>query len=645
MSPTISVTLPFRMQRRNNMNKVSALFKNLCQKAAKLKDLPKKQQIVLCCLAAAILLTVTACILFICHVNRSMNASSPTEDASETQPNDEATGPLNGETDPSDDEAATNAANQGIVFSKLKATMKPGEELTLTVESSLPEKPTELVWSSSNEAVAKVDQKGTVKAVSAGTARIMATTKDKAYQAVCQITVEGTTGSNNIGQPQNPATVPPSSGTGTPLPGVVDTPEPTVPNDNLSAKPTVTVATQVAAGIYIVAGTCTADTEYIKVSGEHVTTVYLYPDYGVNSAYFIGQVKISAATNLSIQGKESGKELSQAIVKPAANHNMPNKMTSGEYMPVFGKNSRMYFYSSLLSYSLSDVVNSSIRTRAAENLTRHCNTVKEANPEAELVYLVIPSSAAVYPETIPEGFEKASGETLYQAFSSLASNAGATVIYPLSTFNAHKNDGKGYKIYHNTDSHWSTYGAYWGVSELMNHISKKYPSAAPRAVGDMGFYTKELWGGDALFSFGDNSGFENPSRTGVSGQTAITKISELTTLYTRTMPTATIQSVYRGNKSVYVNGDFNSGRATVSNPNGAGLPSALILRDSFSVPAYDMVNDRFSTVYWQPSHDYTFPTDAILSARPDYVIYIVAEQNLLKVMLENANINLTQYVR
>lgn len=53
----------------------------------------------------------------------------------------------------------------------------------------------------------------------------------------------------------------------------------------------------------------------------------------------------------------------------------------------------------------------------------------------------------------------------------------------------------------------------------------------------------------------------------------------------------------------------------------------------------------FSTVYWQNSHTYNFPADAVQSAKPDYVIYLISERNLLKVMLENPNVSIVQYAR
>ena len=204
-----------------------------------------------------------------------------------------------------------------------------------------------------------------------------------------------------------------------------------------------------------------------------------------------------------MQCKQSGKELSKKVSLYAIyNAQQPNMQTSTDYQVTFGKDSRIHFYSSLLSYSLSNVVDSNLKNFAKHNMSETVNAAKNVN--AEVIYLVVPSSAAVYPETVPDEYKAATGESIYKAFSSIAAQCGAKVIYPLDTMKSHKNDGDGYKIYSHTDSHWTTYGAYWGVYELMNHISAKHPSAKPRSVSDMGFYTTELYGGDSLFSFNDN---------------------------------------------------------------------------------------------------------------------------------------------
>lgn len=411
---------------------------------------------------------------------------------------------------------------------------------------------------------------------------------------------------------------------------------------NQSRKPSVTICAAVAPGVYVVGGVCSVDTEYIRVSGLSMSETKIIPAKGTENSYFLGQIKITDSGNLEIQCKQSGKELSKTVSLYAIyNAAQPNLQTSSDYKVFFGSDSRMHFYSALLSYSLSNVVNSGIKQEAKKNISDTVSAAKKF--DAEVIYLVVPSSAAIYPETVPSEYKAATGESIYKAFSNMATQCGAKVIYPLDTMKAHKNDGEGYKIYSHTDSHWTTYGAYWGVYELMNHIGSKYPSAKPRTVADMGFYTTELYGGDSLFSFDDNRGFENYSQADKNGgKTVLTEIKELTTLYNRQMPTDTLSKITRNKKSIYLTKD-NEGAKTEINPNGTGLPSAVIVRDSFGRTAYDMVNDRFSKVNWLAEGDYTTVLNAIGTSRPNYVIYIVSERNLVKVMLNNKDIALKNF--
>lgn len=411
---------------------------------------------------------------------------------------------------------------------------------------------------------------------------------------------------------------------------------------NASVAPQVTLCAQVASNIYVVGGVCSKNTEYINVSGAGVTSEKITTIKGKDNNYFLGQVKIDFNTIVEVQAKETGKNLSKKITKYASTKTgMSNLMTQTEYTPVFGSDSRMHYYSAILSYTLSNKVDSFIKQAAKDNIGGTVSAAKSVG--AEVVYLVVPSSAAVYPETVPSEYKAASGETVYKAFSSIATQYGAKVIYPLDVMKSHKNDGDGYKIYSHTDSHWTTYGAYWGVSELMNYISSKYPSAKPRTLSEMGFYTAELYGGDALFSFGDYTGFENYSQaTANGGATKITNIKELTTLYTLKMPTDTLSKITRNKKSIYLTKD-NEGAADFTNPNGTGLPSAVVVRDSFGRTAYDMVNDRFCKVNWLAEGDYESVVNSIYNERPQYVVYIVSERNLLKVMLNNKDISLKSF--
>ena len=412
-------------------------------------------------------------------------------------------------------------------------------------------------------------------------------------------------------------------------------------NKNVSEQPSVTLCAQVANNIYIIGGVCSKNTEYITVGGEGVIDVKTTPAKGNENSYFTTQVKISYNTTIEIQGKEAGKDLSKKVKKYVTTKTgMNNKMLETDYKPVFGLDSRIHFYSAILTYTKSNFLTNSEKEYARQNISDTVSAAKSVG--AQVIYLVVPSSAAVYPETVPTEYKAASGETLYKAFKDIAEQNGATVLYPLDTMKAHKNDGDGYKIYSHTDSHWTTYGAYWGVNALMSHISGNYPSAAPRTVQEMGFYVTELYGGDALFSFNDGAGFENFSQANTTnGKTKITSINELTTLYSLKMPTNTLSEITRGKKSIYLTKD-NAAAKTETNSNVAGLPTAVIARDSFGRTAYDMINDRFSKVTWLDENDYGSTVSAIYENHPNYVIYIVSERDLLKVMMNN-DIWLTKY--
>ena len=403
-------------------------------------------------------------------------------------------------------------------------------------------------------------------------------------------------------------------------------------NTNRSQNPQVTICAPVQRGVYAVGGLCPTDTEYILVSGANTTETKIIPAKGKSNNYFMGQVKISNTTMLEIKCKQSGKELSNNIDLYAFyNKSQENLQTANDYMVTFGSNSQIHFYSALLSYSLSNVIDGSIHEFAKNNINEIVNNAKSNN--AEVIYLVVPSSAAVYPETVPSEYPAASGETIYQAFNNIATQCGAKVIYPLNIMKSHKNDGEGYKIYSNSDSHWTTYGAYWGIYELMNYIAQRHPYAKPRTVSEMSFYTTELYGGDALFSFNNNKGFENYGDAQKNGgKTLNTQIKELTTLYNLKMPTDTLRQITRNKTSVYLTKD-NEFAACETNPNGAGLPSALIVRDSFGRTAYDMINDRFSVVNWLAEGDYESVSGEIYTKKPNYVIYIISERNLIKIML------------
>ena len=409
------------------------------------------------------------------------------------------------------------------------------------------------------------------------------------------------------------------------------------PDTKVSDMPTVTVGTQVAPGVCIVAGTCPKGTEYVTVKGAGVTTTQIVPYSGKNTDFYMGQVKISLAGNIEVTAKEKGKAESYGVYR-YVNFNIgfsENYMTKHEYRPVISLNSRAHFYSALLSYSLSSSkITSTVRTQAENNIKKLVNQASSVG--AETIFLIIPSSAEVYPETVPAGYTKTKGETIFEAFEKIAANAGATVIYPIDTMKKHKNDGVGYQLYQYTDSHWSTYGAYWGTYDLFNYIAQKFPAAKPRTVKEMGFYTTEMYAGDAVFNFPSGIGFDSDTTSGVTSKTGM---KELTNLYT--LNVNTLSGIYHGNKGLYLT-DTNAAAQTVYNKAPSGLPNAVIMRDSFGKVAFDMVSDRFATACWGKFGNYNLPA-GWQNTNPDYVIHLYSERNLFKIMLADSNASIVSF--
>lgn len=87
----------------------------------------------------------------------------------------------------------TAPAASSVTLDQTEATLKPGEDLTLTAEldkGSKIDPDDTIVWSSSDESVATVDNDGKVTAKKVGTATITATAVGGKVSAECKVTVE-----------------------------------------------------------------------------------------------------------------------------------------------------------------------------------------------------------------------------------------------------------------------------------------------------------------------------------------------------------------------------------------------------------------------------------------------------------------------
>ena len=256
--------------------------------------------------------------------------------------------------------------------------------------------------------------------------------------------------------------------------------------------------------------------------------------------------------------------------------------------------------------------------RALKDKVKFCD-----NFDVELVYMIVPNQCLIYPETMPDRYERSTADyTLLDQFTAAAKEAGATVIDLYPIMEEHKADE--FKIYHKTDSHWTDYGAYWGYQTLMNEIAKTFPDAAPLPIdGNLRFYTKEVEAGDMM------THFEVPNAL----------VSETATFAEWLVDYPNRPNIYVDNRCE-IDNHLVSGRQVIDNPNAEGkdLPSAMIIRDSFSFNAFAFFNQSFSRIHWNSTWDYQFKKMDIKKAEVDYLIYLVSEKSLSNILYDRCAI-------
>ena len=235
------------------------------------------------------------------------------------------------------------------------------------------------------------------------------------------------------------------------------------------------------------------------------------------------------------------------------------------------------------------------------------------NFDTKLIYMVVPNQSLVYPETMPSRYARSTADyTLLDQFTAAAEAAGATVLDMYPVMEEHRDDE--FKIYHKTDSHWTDYGAYWGYHTLMTEIAKTYPDAAPLSIdGNLRFYAKEVEAGDMMTHF----------------EVANHLVYENATFAEWLVDYPNRPNIYVDNRCE-IDNHLVAGSQVIKNPNAEGkdLPSAMVIRDSFSFNAFAYLNQSFSEVHWCSSWDYQFKKVDIKKADVDYLIYLVSEKSL-----------------
>ena len=338
--------------------------------------------------------------------------------------------------------------------------------------------------------------------------------------------------------------------------------------------------------------------------------------FSASDIYFMGTTEVAntgKTVKLEVSAIVEGKAESDAVTVNAMYLAQVKRIRDDSFEVVLGSDSQGHFVSALTDYEGTSIMKDgqveSLKTRIETRVKWLADNTKGT----ELIYMLVPNSMTVYPETVPEKYVRFEGEGRSAQFVKAAKDAGATVIDVTDALLEHKKDE--YKLFHKTDSHWTEYGAWVAYTELMNYISEKWADAKPRTFDEMGFYEKDVDGGDMPYYLGLDT----------------KKVREVDVFSNPNFELPITLPKYISDHALNMNHDTTPKYKDVKS-NRTNLPSAYVMRDSYGIALYDMLAERFNRTVYESMWSYGFDMDKIKGLNVDYVIVIIAERNLNDVL-------------
>ncbi|WP_048707656.1 alginate O-acetyltransferase AlgX-related protein [Microvirga massiliensis] len=210
------------------------------------------------------------------------------------------------------------------------------------------------------------------------------------------------------------------------------------------------------------------------------------------------------------------------------------------------------------------------------------------------VKMIAPDTHAIYPEYLPESLVPARVRPIHQLIDHLQARSGIPLVYPLAELQAAKSRGL---VGHQTDSHWSSFGAFVGYQALMQALGAVLPILAE-----------------------DHVEFSN--RTGVGDLGA--------KLFEQAMGAYSHCSVKRPRaRLVWSNGVPNRGNIALWESRDASLPTGLLCSDSYGYHLQPFLAESFGRM--MAVHSPLMELEFIERYRPAVVINLLAERFILVV--------------
>jgi len=320
--------------------------------------------------------------------------------------------------------------------------------------------------------------------------------------------------------------------------------------------------------------------------------------------YSVRLKKESAKTRVTIVAQGTITEQYMIDAKP--------KVPTSDMWPIVGGDGYNFFFQKMMpDFEQNNKLTSGQISSVTSKIQDRVAALENASPNTEIIYMIVPSKATIYPELVPSDYTAGTGESRLDQVSAALEAGGATVIDLKDAFTEHKNDE--YKLYWRTDSHWTDYGAFVAYTELFNYIKEEFPAAAPRDISDFNFEENFYNGGDMIYYMM------------MDQDKAREYCYYRTPKFNMDSDIASV-SRYRAANYLMYNNEVVPDR--IFNTNRSNLPDIYVLRDSYHTQMYDILAERANVSVYKSMWGYTYNLSDISEYAPDYVIYLVAEWNI-----------------
>lgn len=365
-------------------------------------------------------------------------------------------------------------------------------------------------------------------------------------------------------------------------------------DDPATKTPDVTAVSCKQSGHVFVAGECESGATVTVRSGTESVTVLC------KDGIYIAELQAKKGDEIKIYADYPGKLRSDTVKCEA-----PSAATAEE--GVFaGKYSTLYYGVTVADFTGSN----KYKPEQLEQIKNRFEAVKEKICEAsgkqtKIIFLSAPDPLSVYPEYATDRHygKKADITRLDQFKETLSGIDGVTFLDIRETMRQNTDIDK---LYYQTDTHWTETGAYFGYR------------AIAEAVGQEPYPLYALKPEEKSVSSGDLSSF-----AGLSGMTEtvrfLTPEFRLKAAGVEDKPDTIDRSVYAGELESAVD--------------DSGLPTAVMIRDSYSANLFPLICEHFGRLYCQSMWEYEPDYKKIAEIRPDYVIYVICERNIDNIRL------------